>query len=102
MPGPRKKFLDFSDNLTDDYSMKPLPIPIPYDLADALEIDPSNICHINAGRRRLTMDKCIILMELSLGDKRLTGLCFIHLRPELKPALPYLCPKKKGRGRAKH
>jgi len=74
--------------------MKPLPIPIPYDLADVLETDPTNICHINAGRRHLSIAKCIRLMEIAGEDSRLTGLDFIHLRPELKPALPYLCSKR--------
>jgi hypothetical protein len=77
--------------------MKPLPIPIPYDLADVLETDPTNICHINAGRRRLPIAKCIRLMEIAGEDSRLKGLCFIHLRPELKPALPYLCPERRNR-----
>ncbi|MBU4232137.1 MAG: helix-turn-helix domain-containing protein [Proteobacteria bacterium] len=35
-------------------------------------------------------------MEIAEEDSRLTGLCFIHLRPELKPALPYLCPKRRN------
>jgi len=74
--------------------MKPLPIRIPYDLADVLETDPTNICHINAGRRHLPIPKCIRLMEIAGEDSRLTGLCFIHLRPELEPALPYLFLKK--------
>lgn len=80
-----------------DYDpMKPIPVPIPLDLAEALEIHPSNLSHVNAGRRFLPIVKCIQLMEIAAGDERLTGLCFIHLRPELKPALPWLC-KKKGR-----
>jgi len=76
----------------------PIPVQIPLDLAEALEVHPSNLSHCNAGRRRLPIVKCIQLMEIALDDPRLTGLCFIHLRPELKPALPWLC-KVKGRGR---
>ena len=75
---------------------KPIPVPIPLDYADLLEMDPSNISHCNAGRRRFDILRSIMLMEASLTDPRLTGLCFVHLRPELKPALPWLC-KKKGR-----
>jgi hypothetical protein len=80
--------------------MKPLPIPIPLDYADVLDMDPSNISHCNAGRRRFDIQRSIKLMDASLIDARLAGLCFVHLRPELKPALPYLCPEKKGRKRA--
>lgn len=80
--------------------MEPLPIPIPLDYADLLDMDPSNISHCNAGRRRFNIPRTIKLMEASLTDGRLTGLCFVHLRPELKPALPYLCPEKEGRIRA--
>lgn len=84
-----------------DYGfMKSLPIPIPADLADALETIPSNISHWNAGRRPIPFLKCIRIMELAQNDDRLTGLCLIHLVPKLKLALPYLCPKKKGRTRA--
>lgn len=77
--------------------MKPLPIPIPYDLADDIGILPSNLCHINAGRRRLTIEKCIRLMEIAQEDDRLLGLSFIHLRPELKPAVPWICRRKRCR-----
>ena len=73
--------------------MKPLPVPIPYDLAEELEVQPSNLCHINAGRRRLPIDKCIRLMEIALKDDRLAGLSFVDLRPELKPAVPWICKK---------
>ena len=95
-----KNLLDNSDILPDYGPMKPLPVPIPFDLAEALEVHPSNISHVNAGRRKLPFNKCIWLMDIAQSDNRLTGLCFIHLRPELKPALPYLCPKKKSRKRA--
>jgi DNA-binding transcriptional regulator YdaS (Cro superfamily) len=76
--------------------MKPIPVPIPLDLAEALGVHPSNLSHTNAGRRRLPIDKCIHLMKIAETDERLTGLCFVHLRPELKRALPWLC---KGKGR---
>lgn len=80
--------------------MKPLPVQIPLDLAATLEVHPSNLSHVNAGRRRLPIDKCIRLMEIAEGDERLTGLCFYHLRPELKLAKPYLCKtKEKSRKR---
>lgn len=76
--------------------IKPIPIQIPLDLAGALDIHPSNLSHVNAGRRYLPIGKCIMVMKIAETDDRLTGLCFCHLRPELKPALPWLC-KKKGR-----
>jgi hypothetical protein len=33
--------------------MKPLPVPVPLDYAEALQYHPSNLGHINAGRRKL-------------------------------------------------
>lgn len=81
--------------------MKPLPIPIPKDLAEVLKVHPSNLSHVNAGRRTLAVAKAIQLMKISLTDERLTGLAYYHLRPEQKPAHPYVCLgcpyKKKGR-----
>lgn len=82
--------------------MKPLPIPIPLDLADELQTLPSNICHMNAGRRPVPFLTAIKLMEIARTDKRLTGLCLTHLRPEQKLAIPYLCGNgKKGAGRGR-
>ena len=52
----------------------PIPIPIPLDLAEALGVHPSNLSHVNAGRRQLSVPKAIKLMEISLTDDRLTGL----------------------------
>lgn len=75
---------------------KPLPVPIPADLAGAIGTHPSNISHWNKGDRPIPYLKCIRIMELAETDDRLTGLCLIHLRPELKLAKPWLC-KKKGR-----
>jgi hypothetical protein len=78
---------------------KPLPFPIPPDLAGAIGTHPSNISHWNKGDRPIPYLKAIRIMELAEDDDRLFGLCLIHLRPELKLAVPHLCPKKKGRKR---
>ena len=89
----QKKQLDNSDKVPEDVLMKPLPVPIPYDLAEELGVQPSNLCHINHGRRRLPIAKCIRLMQIALEDDRLAGLSFVDLRPELKPAVPWICQK---------
>jgi hypothetical protein len=93
-------FLDNSDILSEYDPMKPLPIPIPLDLADVLDTDPSNICHMNAGRRPVPYFTAIRIMELAKYDSRLTKLELTDLRPEQELARPYLCPKKIGRKRA--
>ena len=72
---------------------KALPIKIPSDYAELLGTNPSNICHANAGRRRFSITQAIKLMEASLTDDRLAGLSFVDLRPELKPAVPWICKK---------
>ncbi len=77
---------------------KPIPVPIPLDLAGALGVHPSNLSHVNAGRRHLSVPKAIQLMGLALTDDRLIGLSYYHLRPEQKAAHPYVClgcPHKK-------
>jgi len=73
-------------------SPKPLPHPIPLDYAEALQYDPSNISHINAGRRRLTPKWRILkVMASALTDERLRGLSVFDLAPDLKDFLPYIC-----------
>jgi len=73
-----------------------LKIPIPLDYARVLEYDPSNLSHINAGRRRIMaipdrqIDKVILLLEAAREDERLRGLRLLDLVPELKRLLPYL------------
>jgi hypothetical protein len=74
---------------------RPLPIPIPPDLAGEIGTHPSNISRWNKGERPIPFLKSIRIMELAEDDERLFGLCLIHLRPELKLAKPYLCLKKK-------
>jgi predicted transcriptional regulator len=59
--------------------MKPLPVPIPTDLAEMLGVHPSKISHTNAGRRRLTVEQAIRLMQKSLTDSRLKGLHIMDL-----------------------
>ena len=81
---------------------RPLPVPIPPDLADAIDTHPSNISHWNKGDRPIPFPKAIRIMEIAETDERLTGLCLIHLRPEqklVKPAWLTMPCKKKGRGR---
>jgi len=73
-----------------------LKVPIPLDYARVLEYDPSNVSHINAGRRRIMaipdkqIDRVIILLEAAQKDERLKGLKLLDLVPELKKLLPYL------------
>lgn len=93
--------LDNSAILLEYGPMKPLPIPIPPDLAEAIGAHPSDISHWNKGERPIPFLKCIRIMELAENDGRLTGLCLIHLQPKLKLALPYLCRKKKSQVRAR-
>ena len=71
-------------------SLIPLPIQIPSDYADVLGVDASHIYHANAGRRRFTILQANKLMEASLTDARLTGLDFLHLRPELEDSKKWL------------
>jgi predicted transcriptional regulator len=70
---------------------KPLPIPIPLDLAELLGVHPTQICHINAGRRKPTIEVARKVMELSLDDDRLSGLHFLNLRPDLKKVKHWIC-----------
>ena len=58
---------------------KPLPIPIPADLSDSIGTHPSNISHVNMGRRHLTHEQADRVMKLSLTDERLKGLHILDL-----------------------
>jgi predicted transcriptional regulator len=71
---------------------EPLPVPIPSDLAEVLKVHPSKISHVNMGRRRLTPEQAIKLMEISLTDTRLKGLHIIDLlHPKYQPTRPWIC-----------
>lgn len=80
--------------------VNPLPVQIPPHYAALLGIDPTHLYRCNLGTRHFSIPLCCKLMDFALKDPDLAGLSFFHLRPELKPALPHLCPKKKGRNRA--
>lgn len=85
--------------------MKPLPIPIPPDLAEALEIRPSTLSHVNAGRRHFTVEQSIKVMEASLEDYRLKGLHILDLLPpKNQPARKWIIKPlpKRLRDRAGH
>jgi hypothetical protein len=71
--------------------MKNLPVPIPLDLADDLKVSRSYLSHINACRKRLSVLMALEVMELALVDDRLTGLHFLHLRPDLKSTREWIC-----------
>jgi hypothetical protein len=66
------------------------------DYASVLEYDPSNLCHINAGRRKIItipdkqIQRVITLLEAAREDGRLQGLQLLDLVPELQKLLPYL------------
>jgi hypothetical protein len=81
---------------------KPLLVPIPLDLADALEVDRSFLSHVNAGRKHLSPPKACKVMEISLTDPRLTGIHYFHLRPhspdEKKWMRQPMNPRKGRRG----
>jgi hypothetical protein len=76
--------------------LRRLKVPIPLDYARALDFDPSNLCHINAGRRRIikipekAIKRVILILEAARDDGRLKGLMLLDLIPELKKLLPYL------------
>jgi hypothetical protein len=76
-----KNLLDNSDKVSEYSPMEPLPIPIPPDLAETLEIHPSNISHVNMGRRHFTAEQAVRVMEASLEDPRLKGLHILDLLP---------------------
>jgi hypothetical protein len=68
-----------------------LKIRIPLEYGDVLDLDRSHISRVNSGERRLTMLQCCQLLALAEEDPRLAGLNILQLRPEIKPALPYIC-----------
>jgi hypothetical protein len=76
--------------------LRRLKVPIPLDYAGVLEYDPSNLSHINAGRRRIFtipekgVQRIVTLMEAAKEDGRLQGLELLDLLPELEELLPYL------------
>lgn len=70
---------------------KPLPVPIPLDLADKIRVTRSFLSHVNAGRKRFSVLKALEVMNLSLSDDRLAGIHFIDLRPELILAVEWIC-----------
>ena len=83
---------------------KPLPIPIPSDYAETLGCDPSHLCHVNKGRKRLRDDQCHLLLEAAETDDRLAGLSVLDLRQEMaqwQPHLCKLCPRDRKRANKK-
>lgn len=70
---------------------KPLPVPIPSDLAEALQVDASFISKVNNAKTPVPLDFAIDVMKLAVTDERLTGLSLLDMKPELKPAMPFLC-----------
>lgn len=79
---------------------KPLPIPVPPDLADKLGVTRSFLSHVNAGRKVFSVLKAIEVMKLSRWDDRLTGIHFTDLRPDLILAAKWICaPRKAKKGR---
>ena len=79
---------------------KPLPIPIPLDLADRLGVSRSFLSHANAGRKSFSVLKAVEVMKLSLSDGRLTGIHFTDLRPDLVLTAEWICaPRTKVRKR---
>jgi len=73
-----------------------LKVQIPSDYAERLNFDPTNLSHINSGRRKIlfikpkSVERLIVLMESARHDKRLEGLKLVDLVPELIQLLPYL------------
>ena len=75
---------------------KPLPVPIPMDLADKLEVTRSFLSHVNAGRKMFSVLKAVEVMKLE--DDRLTGLHFTDLRPDLTLAAKWICVPRTKKG----
>ena len=76
---------------------KPLPVPIPLDLADRLEVTRSFLSHVNAGRKMFSVLKALEVMKLS--DDRLTGIHFTDLRPDLILTAEWICAPRAKKGR---
>jgi hypothetical protein len=81
---------------------RPLPVPIPPDLADKLQVTRSFLSHVNAGRKIFSLTKALEVMDLSLVDIRLVGVHLIHLRPDLAKTRKWICApldkKRRARG----
>jgi len=69
---------------------KPPPMTIPSDYAETAGCDRSKIYHVNAGRKRFTVDEACRILDRAYNDPRLVGLNIIHLRPELACSYPHL------------
>ena len=83
--------LDNAVSLTDNALMQPpLPVKIPQDYAEVLGVHPTEISHVNAGRRTLSWPRCLILLEHARSDPRLAGLDILELRPEIEDRSPFL------------
>ena len=65
---------------------------IPTDYAEIAGVHPSNISHVNAGRRHFTVEQAVRVMDAAVDDPRLRGLHILDLiHPKYKLAMPYLC-----------
>lgn len=81
---------------------KPLPVPIPPDLADKLGVTRSFLSHVNVGRKSFSILKAVEVMNLSLSDDRLAGIHFIDLRPDLTPTAKWICAPRTKKPRKMH
>lgn len=70
---------------------KPPPMEIPAEYADSIGHDRSHIYHVNAGRKRLTVEKACRLLEIGAKDPRLEGLNIFDLAPEAEMVLEHIC-----------
>ena len=68
----------------------PLSVKIPSDFAEILGVHPTEISHVNAGRRRLSISRCIVLLEHARSDPRLAGLTILDFHPEIEDLFPFL------------
>lgn len=68
----------------------PLPVKIPQDYAEILGVHPTEVSHVNAGRRQLSWPRCVLLLEHARSDPRLAGLTILDLRPEVEDLFPFL------------
>ena len=68
----------------------PLSVKIPGDYAEILDCHPTEISHVNAGRRSLSRTRCIVLLEHARTDPRLAGLTILDLDPGIEDLFPFL------------
>lgn len=68
---------------------------IPLKYAKVLGLTKSFLVRVNQGKRRLSLETAIKLIQLAEDEGE--PLSLLDLRPDLQPLIPYLCKRKKKR-----